>query len=399
MRQDTGERKFSELVGSIYEAAVEPAGWAAVVAEMKRYLNCPTGLIFLEDVHNRKARFTVTDGLDDGLVDQYYRHYIFLDPNLAAKNKLPVGTVTASNQVMRDNQWENSEYYHDFARHVGIFYQMGAYTHRSPDAFGGIGVHRPKDSNPFSKAEICSMRRIVPHMRQAFRVSSLLQGAQGTLSALIEFHPYGVFLIDAGGRIVLTNRRGEGLLRQRDGLILADGRLSAQSESGKVALGTAIRNAMLTGLGKGVHPGHALTLERPSGGKPYQVLVTPLHHLPAELDMGPHRICAAVLVNDPLSTPRASADVLREWFGLTAAEARVALSIAEGLSVKEIAERAGTTFETVRNQLKTVFSKVGVHRQAELVRLLLMSPAGHAESQTESEQDDGALLTRGSRTG
>jgi len=286
MGHHSGERQFSDLVGSIYDAALVPEGWAAVVAKMKLYLNSPTAQIYNEDVRVRGATFAVMDGLDRSLMDRYYRHYVFLDPNLTAKKKLPVGTVTASNNLMLENQWENTEYYYDFARLAGVFYQLGAYTHRGPGAFGAVGVQRPRSSNPFSRSDIGRMERIVPHLRQAFRTSSLLAGAQGTLAALMELHPHAVFLIDAGGRIVLANRRGEGLLRQRDGFLQVDGRLCATSAGGQEALAGAIHLAVLTGLGTGVHPGQALTIDRPSGASPHQVLVTPLHQPPARFGGG-----------------------------------------------------------------------------------------------------------------
>lgn len=57
--------------------------------------------------------------------------------------------------------------------------------------------------------------------------------------------------------------------------------------------------------------------------------------------------------------------------GLTAAEARVAAALANGASVRQISERFGTKYNTVRYQLRIVFEKLGVHTQAELVRMVL----------------------------
>jgi GAF domain-containing protein len=57
-------------------------------------------------------------------------------------------------------------------------------------------------------------------------------------------------------------------------------------------------------------------------------------------------------------------------FGLTATEARVALGIARGESLVSIAERHRVAVATARSQLKAVFSKLGTHRQAELVARL-----------------------------
>ncbi|MFW6067147.1 MAG: helix-turn-helix transcriptional regulator [Myxococcota bacterium] len=62
---------------------------------------------------------------------------------------------------------------------------------------------------------------------------------------------------------------------------------------------------------------------------------------------------------------------LRGDHGLTQAEARVALRIARGQSVKMIAYDLGVSVHTVRTHLKRAYAKTGTHRQAELARFIL----------------------------
>jgi DNA-binding CsgD family transcriptional regulator len=61
---------------------------------------------------------------------------------------------------------------------------------------------------------------------------------------------------------------------------------------------------------------------------------------------------------------------LRAAFQLTSAEARLAARLAAGAPLEGIAEQIGIAKETDRNQLKSIFSKIGVHRQAELIAVL-----------------------------
>ena len=61
---------------------------------------------------------------------------------------------------------------------------------------------------------------------------------------------------------------------------------------------------------------------------------------------------------------------LHSRFHLTPAEVRIALGIARGESLATIAIANGTSVETVRTQLKSVFNKTGTHRQAELAVLI-----------------------------
>lgn len=83
----------------------------------------------------------------------------------------------------------------------------------------------------------------------------------------------------------------------------------------------------------------------------------------------------AVFMHEPLYTARISEAALCELYDLTNAEARVARIMVNGGSTHEIAEQNDTSVHTVRNQIKSVFIKTGVTRQAELTILLLTGPA------------------------
>jgi DNA-binding NarL/FixJ family response regulator len=53
--------------------------------------------------------------------------------------------------------------------------------------------------------------------------------------------------------------------------------------------------------------------------------------------------------------------LLQAAYRLTAAEAAVALSLADGLPPEAIAAARGVSVGTVRVQIRTLFSKLGVH--------------------------------------
>jgi DNA-binding CsgD family transcriptional regulator len=63
-----------------------------------------------------------------------------------------------------------------------------------------------------------------------------------------------------------------------------------------------------------------------------------------------------------------------ECFGLSPAESRVAVALARGYTIKEIAQRHRTSVNTVRTQVKNVLDKTRADRQVELVRLVAGIP-------------------------
>jgi DNA-binding CsgD family transcriptional regulator len=66
-----------------------------------------------------------------------------------------------------------------------------------------------------------------------------------------------------------------------------------------------------------------------------------------------------------------SIDQLQCHFGLTLAEARLALHLVAGETLRSAAVKLSISYETARSSLKNIFRKTGTCRQAELVIVIL----------------------------
>ena len=71
-----------------------------------------------------------------------------------------------------------------------------------------------------------------------------------------------------------------------------------------------------------------------------------------------------------------SIELLRCHFGLTPAEARLALHLVAGETLRSAELKLGITYETARTHLKNIFNKTGTCRQAELVVIILTALPG-----------------------
>lgn len=89
---------------------------------------------------------------------------------------------------------------------------------------------------------------------------------------------------------------------------------------------------------------------------------------PAASGLGRRR---QILLVDPSQVLTPRPPVLAEAFGLTQAEAGLAIALASGLTLAECAARGRITTGTARRHLENIFRKTGVRRQAQLVRLVL----------------------------
>ena len=75
---------------------------------------------------------------------------------------------------------------------------------------------------------------------------------------------------------------------------------------------------------------------------------------------------AALFISDPDRAPGFRAEILRDLYGMTSAEARLAILLLTGKSLPELAEKLDVAHETVRAQLKSILHKTGTtnHRLA-----------------------------------
>jgi len=130
------------------------------------------------------------------------------------------------------------------------------------------------------------------------------------------------------------------------------------------------------GQGLGGAGGH-LRLSR-EYGLPLTVLIAPHRSRFGWIDVVRPR--AVLFITDPEANPGVRPQWLREDFGLTPAEAVVAVEILEADGLQAAARRLGISLATAHTHLAHVFDKTGTRRQAELVRLLLQSQPAAREA-------------------
>ena len=116
--------------------------------------------------------------------------------------------------------------------------------------------------------------------------------------------------------------------------------------------------------------GGSMLVQRPSGRLPLTLHISPVPH---RADFGAQRVAALVLLVDPVERPRIDPASLATALGLTRAESQVAAALAAGHTVRDIAVSTSRTQTAVRWHIKQMHAKLGLSRQADLVRLVLMT--------------------------
>ena len=227
-----------------------------------------------------------------------------------------------------------------------------------------MSILRSAAQGAFTPADARGFADIAPHLGRAASLAGKLALAQGIAAVeALERVGRAAFVIDSAGRIVAGNSLGE--KNAGGGLIVSRGRLYAADRASDQRLQDLISRAVvpLTACSPGLDP----IFVRRREGRPYMVEAFPAN--------GPmhdvfRRIAALVVITDLGARPCPPDRLLREAFGLTPAEARLAVRLGSGEDLRAAADLLGVAYETARAQLKAIFGKAQVARQSEFVALL-----------------------------
>ena len=374
--------KFDRGIEALHGAALGDLSWPETSALIDRACGWKGSHLIVADRHTR--------GRPEWLFDQFYYHgdsaeelgkeYIKefyarderFEPRRGGLSRflaLPDRRVVPVTDLIADEELKSSAVYHDLLRRAvgqrGFNVRMDG-----PDGLDIImGIADPVGGGEWSSEQIETIERMLPHIRQFLRVRHALIRAEArgsTHTGLLENAAVGTIYLDKRGRILEANERARAMLRQHDGVADQDGTLRASTATDDTKLGKLLANAL---PGRGRQPvSGSLAIERSLLLPRLVVHVNPLEI--QQLDFGARSAAALVLLVDPGIRVSIDADLVASTFRLTRAEAQVAAALAAGGTVRGIAQETFRAESSVRWLIKQVHAKLGISRQADLVRLV-----------------------------
>jgi DNA-binding CsgD family transcriptional regulator len=219
------------------------------------------------------------------------------------------------------------------------------------------------ERGPFTSDEARQHAMVGPRFASAMALAAKFAAFQTTCElTTLERIGRAALVIDGRGRVQDLNHLAEALLGAD--LDVVSGRVTASSAACNTQLQRLIAAANAAGNNELI-PRGTVVVHRDE--QPWLLVeVMPVTESNSLFNNG--RI---ILLLTDLSAP-ATPDTatLRMAYGLTAAEARLAVRLTAGRDLEETAASLGITRATASSQLRAIFAKTSTHRQAELIGLL-----------------------------
>ncbi len=374
-------RDLPELLDAAYAAGTGAEPWA----ELGRLLCSATRAEAVSLLTGSLATGHVTLRLSENVPawaqEQYGTYYHRLDPwvGTATRGGLPVGMhdappVWLGQELVDDGALRNSEFHADYLRRLDIFRIMGSLMPLGATGDLGLALYRPERTSNFDEGERRVLLALLPHLRRAMQLGHRLElDGMRDAAAALDAMPTGAVVVDETLRVLHANRaaqrivRGGGPMLRREGATL---RLGAQRLADANRLATLVRRVALAGA-----DGGALSLQRGGAEGAVAALVMPLPALlRSPLGAGARGRRALVLLRDAAAPLAVDPALLGDLYGLTRAEAAVALDIADGRTAEQVAHARDVSVHTVRMQLRSAIAKTGAGSARMLARLIARLP-------------------------
>lgn len=369
--------EFSGLVSSIHHAVMNREEWPNVLGRIAHTVGATIGTFVVSQPRSRRLS-APSIGPDPAAVALYHEHYGRIDPIARALEEARVGTVLTPRMVLAPAQMRRQEFYADWAVPNGAGDGIFASISRdslldSSTSCSLILAGPPRNEDIATSERLRLVSLLVPHLGQALQMQTLVGTMKldrdNALDAL-DRASYGAVLLSAEGTVRFANRRALEISAMKDGIVVRTQGVQATARDADGSLQALIRRVSCDRDGTGATG--MVRVPRPSARRPFVVLAIPFSRARREHFAAiPGAPGVLVVIVDHDHQPRLAADVLKDLFGLTPAEAAVSIRILSHDGLKSVADSLGVTLSTVRIHLQRVFEKTEVHRQSELVRLLL----------------------------
>ena len=365
---------FDRVLAAVHGAAFDDARWPEVSALVDDACGIKGNMV----VHGGGgaervvpiylAGFYYRGERNEELERRYLQELYPIDERVPRLRALPDSRLVHVSELYTDEEKKTSETYNALpladARNSLTVRMDGSKGSRIVWAFAD-----PVGRDGWSFERTGMVERLLPHLRQYVRVRQALAdmgGLKASLATLLDYGSTGVIQLNRRGRIVVANDRARDFLSRQDGLIDEGGLLHTPAPEDNDRLQRLLARALPPAGGPGAAGSMVVTHRR---GLSRPVLhVTPVG--PRDGDVPPSEVAALVLVVDPYSQLPVDRALVETTLDLSPAESRIAVLLAGGNTVREVALATGRSVNTVRWHIRQIFQKHGLSRLDQLGQLV-----------------------------
>jgi len=363
------DERYSMLIESIYDAALNPELWSAAVANLKDEFNSIAAGFFIQ-TEDRKLDGYFFEGLDPEQMDIYGEQFAENNPWFSIPGLMKPGRILTDLSLEElynnKNEFIKTEMYQGWCLKQDYRHAMGGSLVDREGNLLSFTFFRSKDAGYYTDEEINRYRSLYRHLLKAIEINTHIECIENRSlvnEATLDKLRLGVAFLDAKGQVIFLNNYFQKLLKKKDnGILVKKCHLKANNRRNTALLDRAIRNALTAGKSS------TIALARPLRSA---LSVNVIPSTSKRRLMDEKQVTLSVFITDPDDRDMTNIEYLVSRWKLSPLEARFTSHLLQGNTIREISELMALKISTAQWYSKQIMQKLEVNRQSELIIKLM----------------------------
>jgi DNA-binding CsgD family transcriptional regulator/PAS domain-containing protein len=381
---DFSDGHADRLLDLIYDAATEPELWRSVLTEIADLTGSQGAILFGQSMRANRIYFDYNGRLSEECNRAYKERHMH-NPWSIGMEPQPTGRIVLSDEIVPLASLRPTLFFDEVLRPQDVAHNAMIALAANDDFKAAFNLCRSARQGPLDPDGQRFLAGLVPHMCRSARLGFQIEGYRTLQRAeyrVLDRLSVGVILLDRRARILYANAAARALDSDEGTLRLRGATVAAQLPPHSRRLGELVRMALLGA------PAGSMSLPRPGDGGLLTILVSSVRGCDVGRfgDLSLPDAAVLMFIVDPANHAGIPPASMMDAYGLTPAEARVALVAASGATIPQTAHRLNVSPNTIKTHLRKVFAKTGTNRQTDLARLV--ASIGVLSAHATGEKDE-----------
>lgn len=377
----------AHLIEAIYRTVPEPESWPDLLDELVTATGSRSARLLVMNAAADRVLASTKVNIDDGYHRQYADYYVNQCPWRPELKRKPPGRLysTYLHFSCRQPDFYRTEFFNDWARRQDIHHGLCGTVYADGERSVQLLLQRTRGQGHYSETDTRFVNTLVPHLQHAVLAAGQVAQARVQADAIAraaEGETLPFLLLDRQLRVRYCSPLAEQLLVEGEVLTSHNGRPVLTDRRHDRRLKKLLRQCLDGALGRTLDGGGSVAVPRP--GRPDLLLLLRPVHPAIPLLTGETDVFVVIYCHDPQALVRLDPARLRQLYDLSAAEARVAVTLVATPDSEALARQCCISMNTLRSHFKSLFLKTRTKSRAELMKRLLTSPARVSRTESES---------------
>ncbi len=359
---------MDRIIDFLYESLLDNTAWDGCIKDLCSLVGADCACIIVSSTANERIYLAVLQGGNPEKAAEYAKSIHALDPFVDLGDLNP----SSIDEVIHESQWESSEFYRGCVAGSGLHYFLGMDITIGDNVVARIRFGRGKSKGNFQASDKKYLKKIAPHLKRVL----LIKQRMGYSEAEIVFYKntlnrmsMGLISVDESGHIHDVNDAARFIINECEKMSIKNESLLFSNAKLNRDLNLMMQKTAEQQGNECVSIKNSMSFNSDDFGGRITITVQTKYRNFENMQFNKPQYLLSLY--DHSGHIDVSTELLRNLFGLTKKESLICSCLVNNQTLDDAANSLGIKRNTAKAHLRSIFLKMGVSRQAQLISLII----------------------------